>query len=209
MKHILLAAAFLLLLVVPRAARAEADPQAFVQQSHEALERLLKQRAAAGRDAQIAAQLDAMVDYEELARRAFGKPCPPEVPKCENHWDALTAAQQAEVTDLLKQLVQKTYRKNLIKTLDYDITYRGNRAAAAGETRVRTEAKSKLKPRDPSVQVDYIVRTTNGAPRVVNLITEGSSLTKNYYTQFHKILTDPAQGYPQIVKKLKKKIAKN
>ena len=33
-------------------------------------------------------------------------------------------------------------------------------------------------------------------------MTEGSSLAKNYYDQFHRMLTNPEQGYPQIVKKL-------
>ena len=43
---------------------------------------------------------------------------------------------------------------------------------------------------------------------VVDIITEGSSLTKNYYDQFRKKMANPAEGYPNIVQKLKEKIAK-
>ena len=62
-----------------------------------------------------------MVDYDELASRTLGKPCPPAVPSCSNHWDKdLTAEQRTEVTGLLRQLVEKNYRKNLNKGF-YDI----------------------------------------------------------------------------------------
>jgi len=49
---------------------------------------------------------------------------------------------------------------------------------------------------------------TPKGPRVVDIVTEGSSLTKNYYDQFRKKMDDPNEGYPNIVQKLKDKIAK-
>jgi ABC-type transporter MlaC component len=95
----------------------------------------------------------------------------------------------------------------LIKTLDYDVAYRGERASS-GDTRVLTEAKSKSKPRDPAVLVDYVVKETPHGLRVVDIITEGSSLTKNYYEQFRKKMNTPSEGYPNIVQKLHEKIDK-
>jgi phospholipid transport system substrate-binding protein len=188
-------------------ASADENAQSFVEKQHVKLTALLKQPASPARDGQVTHELDTMVDYDELARRAFGQPCPAAVPACSNHWGELTDAQKAEVTDLLKRLVEKNYRKNLIKTLDYDIIFKGTKDAQ-GDSKVRTEAKSKLKPRDPAVQVDYVVRAGNGQFHVVDIVTEGSSLTKNYYDQFHKMLTNPAQGYPHVVKKLNDKLAK-
>ena len=43
---------------------------------------------------------------------------------------------------------------------------------------------------------------------MVDIVTEGSSLTKNYYDQFLRMLTTDGQRYPHIVKKLSEKIAK-
>jgi ABC-type transporter MlaC component len=185
------------------------DPgaQTFVEKEHTQLTALLRQPASTGRDAQITQTLDTMVDYDELARRAFGAPCPASEPGCQNHWTDLTDAQKTEVTLKLKQLVEKNYKKNLSKTLDYDVTYKGSKDAGA-DTRIRTEAKSKLKPRDPAVQVDYVVRQASGSYRVVDVVTEGSFLTKNYYDQFHKMLTDPTKLYPHLIAKLNDKIAK-
>lgn len=190
----------------PAHALADDGAQGFIQREHTQLFSLLRQPASASRDAQVNGKLGQMVDYDELARRAFGQPCHPSVPSCTNHWSKLTKEQQAEVTDLLRKLVEKNYRKNLIKTLDYEVTYKGAREVS-GESKIRTEAKSKTKPRDPAFNVDYVVINVTGAHKVVDIVTEGSSLTKNYYDQFHRMLTNPAQGYAHVVKKLNEKIA--
>ncbi len=201
--------ALLACLAFAGSASADEGAQKFVQSEHVKLELLLRQPASAARDGQVTHTLDTMVDYDELARRAFGQPCPMNHSSCTNHWGELTAQQQEEVAGLLKRLVEKNYRKNLIKTLDYEVTYKGQKEVG-GDSKIRTEAKSKLKPRDPAVQVDYVVKpASNGVGyRVVDIVTEGSSLTKNYYDQFHKMLTTAGQGYPHIVKKLNEKIAK-
>jgi phospholipid transport system substrate-binding protein len=183
------------------------DAQGFIQHEHTKLDHMLRDPASSGRDAQVNQALDEFVDYEEVTRRAFGEPCPQSVPSCEDLWSKYTDAQKSEVKDLLTQLVRKSYRKNLLKTLDYDVEYRGSRDAA-GDTRVLTEAKSKSKPRDPAVRVDYVVKQTPAGFRVVDIITENSSMTKNYYEQFRKKMSNPGEGYANIVAKLREKIAK-
>jgi phospholipid transport system substrate-binding protein len=195
-----------LALTLPTNASAE-DAQGFVQQQHHHLEELLHEPASPARDSQVHQALGTFVDYDELTHRAFGEPCPATEPGCEDLWAQYNDAQHAELRSLLEQLVRKTYQRNLLKTLDYDVTYRGSREAQ-GDTRVLTEAKSKLKPREPAVRVDYIVKQTSGGYKVVDIVTEGSSLTKNYYDQFRKKMHNPNEGYPNIVAKLKEKIAK-
>jgi ABC-type transporter MlaC component len=51
------------------------------------------------------------------------------------------------------------------------------------------------------------VKGSPGQYRVVDIATEGSSTVKNYYDQFHKKLLNPALGYDDIVKSMKKKLA--
>jgi phospholipid transport system substrate-binding protein len=198
------AAVFALSLSIASSALAD-DAQGYMQTQHTSMTNLLKQPASGSRDAQIATLLDGMIDYDELVRRSFGEPCPAAVPSCTNHWKQLTDAQKTEMVGLIKKLVQKNYRKNLIKTLDYEISYKGEKAQS-GDFRVKTEAKSKVKPRDPAVQIDYILKPASSSYKVVDIVTEGSSLTKNYYDQFHKMLTTDGQGYPYIVQKVNTKI---
>jgi phospholipid transport system substrate-binding protein len=188
-------------------AQAADDAQGFIQREHEKIERLLHQPPSSSRDTEVNHALDTFVDYEELTRRAFGEPCHPSLPNCEDLWSQYNDQQKSELHDLLRQLVQKSYRKNLLKTLDYDIDYRGQHDVGS-DTRVSTEAKNKQKPRDPSVRVDYVVEQTPSGFRVVDIVTEGSSLSKNYYEQFRKKMDNPNEGYRNIVQKLKDKIAK-
>jgi ABC-type transporter MlaC component len=188
-------------------ARDPRDPEAFVQRETQKLAQLLRQPKTGARDTQVMQELDTMVNYDELVHRAFGQPCHASLPSCTNDWAALGDDQKKEVSSLLRQLIQKNYQKNLEKTLDYEITYKGEKADA-GDTKIRTEAKSKSKPRDPAVQIDYVVREINGKLQIVDMITEGTSLTKSYYEQFDKKLKNPADGYPNIVTKLKERLAK-
>ncbi len=189
-------------------ARASADDaQLFIEHERIQLDHLLHEKASPGRDSQINASLDGFVDYGELTRRAFGQPCPAALPACEDLWSKYSESQRSEVRDLLSQLVRKSYRKNLMKTLDYSVAYRGTRNVE-GDTRVLTEAKSKDKPREPAVRVDYVVKQTSKGLRVVDIVTEGSSLTKNYYDQFRKKMDNPGEGYSNIVQKLREKLAK-
>ena len=110
------------------------------------------------------------------------------------------------MSGLLRRLVEKNYRKNLSKTLDYDVAYQGA-SPSGGDSAVHTEATSVSKPRDPAVLVDYVVHGAPGSFHVVDIVTEGSSLTKSYYDQFHRMLTNPDQGYAYVVKKLNDKLA--
>jgi phospholipid transport system substrate-binding protein len=208
LRHILVLSSALTALAVTAPGRAAAeDAQAFVEHQHHRIEQLLHQPESPSRDSQVHESLSAFVDYDELTHRAFGEPCPSSEPSCDDLWSKYDDGQRSEVRGLLEQLVRKTYQRNLMKTLDYDVTYRGSRDAG-GDTRVLTEAKNKLKPREPAVRVDYVVKQTSGGPKVVDIITEGSSLTKNYYDQFRKKMNNPGEGYSNIVQKLKEKIAK-
>lgn len=176
----------------------------FVEREHTQIKKLVENNAPSD---DVRKAIDGMVDYDQLAMRTLGKPCPPTVPACTNHWDELTAEQRTEVTGLLRKLVEKNYHKNLNKTRDYDISYRGAKDVGDNVSRIKTEAKSKVKPRDPAVQVDYVILGAGDKYRIIDIVTEGSSMTKNYYDQFHRMLTTAGQGYTYLAQKLRDKIA--
>jgi hypothetical protein len=201
LQHALALVSCIGLVAVASPARAE-DPQGFIEHEHTKLQTMLHAPASAGRDAQVNAALDGFVDYDELVRRAFGEPCHVSLPNCDDLWAHYSDDQKHELHDLLKQVVESSYRRNLTKTLDYDVSYKGSRDAG-GDTRVLTEAKSKTNPRDTPVRVDYMVKETPHGLRVVDIITEGSSFSKNLYVQFRKM-----DDYGKIVEKLREKLAK-
>ncbi|MGH7280169.1 MAG: MlaC/ttg2D family ABC transporter substrate-binding protein [Polyangiaceae bacterium] len=180
----------------------DASALAFVQKEAAAMEASL--RANQGDNAQNAL-IDSFVDYDEFARRSLGQPCPPAVPGCTN-WNAkLTPEQQANMRRLLRLVLQKSYKRTIKKTLDYNLTYKSVKASPLGDNRVRSLAQSKVNPRDPEIQVDYNVRAT-GDPKVVDMVAEGASVTKNYYDSLNKKLSN--EGYDAAVTMLTNKINK-
>jgi phospholipid transport system substrate-binding protein len=197
---------FLLGLLAVAAPAHAGTPLTFIQGQHAQLTAMLHQPASPTREVQVDRSLDAFLDYGEITRRTFGAPCHPSIATCEDLWAQLDSAQQAEVTSLMRQLVRKSYRKNLIKTLNFAVTYKGMKPQGA-DTRVLTEAQDTTKPRDPPTRVEYLVRATASGFVTVDLVTEESSMTKNYYTQFRDKMHDPAQGYSRIVAKLRERIA--
>ncbi len=208
LRHLLSACLMTLAVATAGGASAAADvtgAKSFVEREHGKLKGLVDKDASADRVKQA---IDGMLDYDELARRTLGNPCPVGIPSCTNHWDQLTPEQRAEVTGLLRQLVEANLRKNVRKTKNYEVSYTGSKEVGS-LMKVRTMAKAKDKPREPPVQIDYMILGNGDAYRVVDVMSEGSSMTKNYYTQFHKMLTTPGQGYPYVVKKLREKVAKS
>src|SRR4051794_6060742 len=86
----------------PGARADDSAAQGFVEKEHVKLSALLHEPKSAARDEKIVKALDAMVDYDELTRRAFGQPCPKTLPSCVNYYGQLSPDQQATLRDLLR-----------------------------------------------------------------------------------------------------------
>src|SRR5271154_1648178 len=93
----------------------------FVQPRPEHMGGPLRPPPSQPRDEQVRQALGEFVDFDGLTQRAFGEPCPSPEPSCEDLWQGYSDAQHQEVRGLLEKLVRKTYEKNLLKTLDYDV----------------------------------------------------------------------------------------
>lgn len=186
------AAAFVLC-ALPTTARADASPEAFIKGKQAELTALLKK--GAGSDKKVEAVFDGMLDYESLAKESLGK-----------HWADRSDEEKKEFHDVLKRLVRNAYRKNLKKTLDYDISFKGESSAKKGVL-VRTVAKSKTNAREEPISIDYVVHKVDGKWRVKDIVTEGSSLVRNYQSQFGRVIKK--KGFAELMKRMKKKLDKD
>ncbi len=177
-------------LLAPMASAGE-SPEAFIKERQAKLASLLKGK---GNDAKVAAVFDEMLDYETLGKASLGK-----------HWEERSAKEREEFQTVLKRLVRNAYRKNLKKTLDYDISYKGETKAKSGVL-VRTVATSRANKREEPVAIDYLVHKVNGKLRVYDISTEGSSLTRNYKNQFNRVIKK--KGFAELMKRMKTKLDK-
>ncbi|MDC0747816.1 MlaC/ttg2D family ABC transporter substrate-binding protein [Polyangium mundeleinium] len=145
-------------------------------------------------DAKVSAMFDELLDYQALAEASLG-----------SEWAARTDAEKAQFSDLLKQLVRKSYERNLKKTLDFNIEYTAEEKKGDAIV-VKTRAVSKKDARSEPVEIAYVMAEKNGAWRVKDIITDDVSLVSSYRSQFTKIVKK--DGFPALIKKMKDKLAK-
>ena len=169
------------------------DAKAFVEREQTKIATMLGKSAQQG---DLSNAMAAIVDYDTMTRKAFGR-----------HWDGLGATRQAEVSVLLRQLIENNYKRNLKKTLDYKTDF-GKVVGNGDEARVKMKAKSLENNHAPPVTIEYVMRPEAAGWKIVDLVTEGSSLTANYYSQFDEMLTNKDKGYDYLVQKLRSKVAK-
>jgi phospholipid transport system substrate-binding protein len=190
----MLLSAGLLALTLSSGAIAAPGAESFVKAKQTELSSLLKKGKSAANDKKVADVFDQMLDYETLAKESLGA-----------EWDKLKPEERKEFQDVLKRLVRNAYRKNLKKTLDYEITFKGESKAKKGVL-VKTAAKSKKDSREEPITIDYVVHQVDGKWRVFDIVTEGSSLVNNYKSQFRRVIKQ--KGFGELMTRMKKKLDK-
>ena len=165
-------------------------PEAFVKAKQEELVSILR-AGGPEEDKKVEAIFNTMLDYDALAQLSLDK-----------HWSEISESERAEFTGVLKKLVQRAYRKNIKKTLNYEISYKGEGQANKGQL-VRTVARNKDKPREQPVSVDYVLHQVGGQWRIFDVVTEGSSMVMNYRNQFGRIIKK--NGFAELLRKMKSK----
>lgn len=171
--------------VTPLAFAASAED--FVKAKQTELVKLVQ----SGKEADVDKVFDQVLDYRVLAEAAL-----------RDHWAERTPAERDEFTDLLSKLVRNSYRKNIKKTLGYDVTYKGTEKGKEGEV-VRTVAKNTKDAREEPISIDYVVRAQGSGQRIVDVVTEGSSMVNNYRSSFNRIMKKG--GFPEVLKRMRKK----
>ncbi|MBX3182181.1 MAG: ABC transporter substrate-binding protein [Polyangiaceae bacterium] len=190
-RHRLLSLLSLVLaLVLPSVALA-GTAEDFVKTRQSELTGLLKKPKSEANTKAIHGVFEQILDYDELAKRSLGSA----------EWKRRSAEERAEFTSLLKSLIQSAYEKNLRKTLGYSVSFKGE-TKDDGVALVRTVAKNTKDAREEPISIDYLVKGSKDQ-RIVDIVTEGSSLTRGYRSQFRRVLKK--KGWSGLIDTMKKK----
>ena len=171
-----------------------AEAENFVKGKHGELTVLVSNAKSAADEKKLDAAFDAVFDYDGLAKATL-----------KDTWDKRTPAERAEFTTVLKDLVRTAYRRNIKKTLGYEVAYNGEQDGEAGRV-VRTVAHNKKNAREEPVSIDYVVHQVDGKWQIFDIVTEGSSLVRNYRNQFRKVIDK--HGFEELLKRMKAKRGK-
>ena len=193
MKKTLLLSSLLVALVFTPLAHAGDTPLDFVKTRQTELAALVKKGGGAENKKKIETVFDAILDYDALAQGSL-----------RDHWNERSDAERREFQDVLKQLVQRAYRKNLDRTLDYEVTF-GETAQEAQTYLVKTVAQNRKNAREEPISIDYSLHKAGADWKIRDIVTEGSSLVANYQQQFNRIIKK--DGFAELMRRMKKRLA--
>jgi len=182
----------LLTLFAPLALAANAE--GFVKEKHGQLVAMVKKANGPADDKKVEAAFDEVLDYDKLAQGSL-----------KEFWAERSAEERAEFQAVLTKLVRAAYRKSLKRIGGYDVEYKGATKTDAGEL-VRTVAKKRGDEREEPLSIDYLIADSGGKPKIVDIVTEGSSMVGNYRSQFKRIIKK--DGFPELIKRMKSKLEK-
>ncbi|MEI9939633.1 MAG: ABC transporter substrate-binding protein [Pseudomonadota bacterium] len=168
-----------------------AEAENFVKGKHTELTELVTKAKSAEDQKKLDAAFDAVFDYDGLAKTTL-----------KDSWEQRTPSERAEFTTLLKDLVRNAYRRNIKNTLGYEVDYKGEEDGDAGKI-VRTVAHNKKNAREEPVSIDYVVHQVEGKWLIADIVTEGSSLARNYRNQFRKVIEK--KGFDELLKRMRAK----
>jgi phospholipid transport system substrate-binding protein len=173
-----------------------AEAESFVKAKQAELIGLLKRPKSAANDEKVEAICDQILDYDTIAKESLA-----------DQWQTRSEGERKEFRSLLKQLVQRAYRKNLNKTVHYDLSYVGEVKTKDG-TLVKTVAKDRKNAREEPVTIDFNVhKAAAGQLKIRDIVTEGSSLVGNYRSQFRRIIK--TKGWDELLKRMKARLEKD
>ena len=168
-----------------------AEAENFVKGKHTELTELVSKAKSKDDEKKLDAAFDAVFDYDGLAKATL-----------KDSWDQRTPAERAEFTAVLKDLVRNSYRRNIKKTLGYEVDYKGESDGDMGKV-VRTVAHNKQNAREEPVSIDYVVHQVDGKWEIYDIVTEGSSLIRNYRNQFRRVIEK--KGFDELIRRMKAK----
>ena len=134
--------------------------------------------------------LNAIFDYEEMAKRALGP-----------HWRQRTAAEREEFVKLFRDFLERVYSDKIG-------LYGGEKVRFGREVMDNEFAQVEstiIQPKGEEIAVVYKLRQVNGQWKVYDAIVENISIVNNYRSQFDRVIS--SSSYEELVKRLRGKAA--
>jgi phospholipid transport system substrate-binding protein len=174
------------------------SPMAVLKKSDGALKKLFARRppswspeADAKRD-EMRKIVAGFLDFEELARRSLAR-----------HWDGLTAKQRTEFVATLRDLIERSYIKQVHGSPNYDMVFE-KETIDGQEADVTATLHSVARGKKVDVAMEYKFLTKDGRWLVYDVITDEQSMLENYRAEFGKIINK--ESFDALLKRMKRKL---
>jgi phospholipid transport system substrate-binding protein len=174
------------------------SPMAELKKSNQQLDKVLHKNVpnwtpeAELERAEVRKLVGEFLDYNELARRSLAR-----------HWDTLTPKQRTEFSETLRQLVERSYLKQVHGSPNYNIKYEKEQKAG-NEATVDATLHTTSRGKKVEIALEYKMIGKDGHWVVYDVLTDEQSMLENYRAEFNKIIAK--DGFDALIKRMKKKL---
>ena len=175
---------------------ATSSPMADLKKSNDQLDKLLKKKYPSyspegeAQKSDVRKLVGGFLDYRELARRALAK-----------HWEGLTPAQRKDFVNTLRDLVERSYLKQVSGDPNYNIKYQ-KETKTGNEATVEATLTTVTRGKKVSIALEYHL-IYKDRWLVYDVITDEQSMLENYRAEFNKIINK--DGFDALLTRMKKK----
>ncbi len=173
------------------------SPLAELKKSNDQLDKILKKKypnwspEAEAQKADVRKLVGGFLDYRELAHRALAR-----------HWETLKPTQRQEFVSTLRELVERSYLKQVRGDPNYTIKYQKEEktgSEASVDATLTTVARNK------KVSIALVYKAIYKDHWLVyDVITDEQSMLENYRAEFNKIINK--DGFDALLNRMKKKL---
>jgi phospholipid transport system substrate-binding protein len=175
-----------------------ASPMAGLKKSDSALKKLFARRAPSwspesdAKRGEMRKIVSGFLDFEELARRSLAR-----------HWDGLSAKQRTDFVSTLRDLIERSYIKQVHGSPNYDMAF-DKETVDGKEADVTATLHSVARGKKVDVSMEYKLLAKEGRWLVYDVITDEQSMVENYRAEFSKIINK--ESFDALLKRMKKKL---
>ena len=132
------------------------------------------------------------LDYGELAKRSLAR-----------HWEPLTPKQREEFVNTLRELVERSYLKQIHGNAAYNIKY-DKEEKNGSEATVFATLNTTSRGKKVVIALEYHMLYKEGHWVVYDVVTDDQSMLENYRAEFNKIINK--ESFDALLKKMKNKL---
>jgi phospholipid transport system substrate-binding protein len=174
------------------------SPMAELKKSNAQLDKLLQKNKpnwspeAELERSEVKKLVGSFLDYGELAKRSLGK-----------HWDKITPKQREDFVETLRELVERSYLRQIHGNANYSIKY-DKEEKNGNEATVDATLNTVVRNKKTKVALQYKMLWKDNHWVVYDVVTDEQSMLENYRAEFNKIIN--RDGFDALLKKMKKKL---
>jgi phospholipid transport system substrate-binding protein len=184
----------------PSTPPAGSSPMADLKKSNAALKKLFAKSSPSwspehdAKRSEMHKIVNGFLDFEELAHRALAR-----------HWDAIDRKQRTEFVNVLRELIERNYVKQVHGQPNYDMRF-SKETITGSEATVDATLDSSTHGKKVTVEMEYKLLYKDHW-LVYDVITDEQSMLENYRAEFNKIITK--ESFDALLKRMKKRLEKS